>query len=71
MSSPAGDLGVLVAALLAGTALAELLGATNMGTALTFGTLAFTAALLWALLRPPHDAAPRASRGARQPQSRT
>ena len=46
------DMTLLGAVLLATTVLAELLGAVNMGTALTFGTIAFTVALLWLLLRP-------------------
>ena len=45
------DLVLLAGALVLTTALAELLGAANMGTALTFGTLAFTGALLWVVLR--------------------
>ena len=49
MTRTAGDLGLLAAALVAGTALAELLGAVNMGTALTFGEFAFVAALGWLL----------------------
>ena len=57
MGRSATDLALLAAALAAGTALAELLGAANMGTALTFGTLAFTALLLGMLLRPPSSAA--------------
>jgi hypothetical protein len=36
----------------AATGVAELLGATNMGTAMTAGVLAYTAALIWILLRP-------------------
>ena len=35
----------------AGTAVAALLGAANLGTAMAFGQLAFAAALVWALLR--------------------
>jgi hypothetical protein len=33
------------------TAIAALLGAANFGTALTFGQIAFAAALVWVLLR--------------------
>ena len=51
MARSAADLALLAAALTAGTVVAELLGAANMGIALTFGTLAFTCALLWTLLR--------------------
>jgi len=55
MARTGTDLALLVGALTIATVLAELLGAPNMGTALTFGTLAFTAALLWVLV--PHDGA--------------
>jgi hypothetical protein len=51
MSRTAADLTLLAASFLGATAVAELAGATNMGTALTFGELAFTAMLLWILLR--------------------
>ena len=37
------------------TAIAALLGAANFGTALTFGELAFTVALMWVLLRVGSD----------------
>ena len=43
---------LLALAFAGATALAELLGAVNMGTALTFGELAFAATLIWVLLRP-------------------
>lgn len=45
------DLFLLVAAFATATALATLLGAKNFGTALTFGQIAFAAALAWVLLR--------------------
>jgi uncharacterized membrane protein (DUF485 family) len=45
------QLGALVAAFAAGTLLALLLGATNLGTAMAFGQLAFAAVLVWVLLR--------------------
>jgi hypothetical protein len=45
------DLFLLLAAFASATAVAELLGATNFGTALTFGQIAFAAALAWVLLR--------------------
>ena len=51
MSRSATDLGLLAGAFLAPTGVAELLGAANMGTALTFGQLAFAATLMWVLLR--------------------
>jgi hypothetical protein len=41
---------LLLLALLAGTALAELLGAENLGTALGIGQLAFAATLVGILL---------------------
>ncbi|HEV2812013.1 MAG TPA: hypothetical protein VGW10_02075 [Solirubrobacteraceae bacterium] len=46
------DLGILAAAFAAGTGLAELFGATNLGTALTFGTMAFMIAVLALMLLP-------------------
>jgi hypothetical protein len=42
---------VLLVAFAAATGLAELLGAANLGTALAFGQMAFTAALVWLLWR--------------------
>ncbi len=33
------------------TAIAELLGAANLGTAMTFGQIAFAGALVWVLLK--------------------
>jgi hypothetical protein len=36
-----------------GTLVAELLGSTNLGTALTFGQLAFAAAVVWVIVRRP------------------
>ena len=45
------DLGIVVAAAIAGTVVAAVLGATNLGTALTFGQIAFAIALVWVLLR--------------------
>jgi hypothetical protein len=47
------ELLLLIAALAAATAVAALLGAANLGTALTFGQLAFAAAVLWVLTRRP------------------
>jgi uncharacterized membrane protein (DUF485 family) len=47
------DLSILLAAFVGATLLAGLLGATNLGTALTFGQLAFAFALVWILLRRP------------------
>jgi hypothetical protein len=50
MSRTIRDVALLTAAVAAGTGIAELLGAVNAGTALTFGELAFVAALMWLLL---------------------
>jgi hypothetical protein len=47
------ELGLLAAALVLGTLAAEALGAANLGTALTFGQIAFAATALWILLRRP------------------
>jgi hypothetical protein len=47
------ELAILLAAFAAATALAALLGAANLGTALTFGQLAVAAAVLWVLTRRP------------------
>jgi hypothetical protein len=44
---------LMLGAFVAGTAVAALLGAANFGTALTFGQIAFAAALVWVLLREP------------------
>ncbi len=45
------DLALLAGAFAAATAIAAALGAANFGHALTYGELAFTATLLWVLLR--------------------
>ena len=47
------DLAILAAAFAAGTLIAEAFGAVNLGTALTFGQIAFACALVWVLLRRP------------------
>ena len=46
-----GDLLLLVAAFAAGTVVAELVGADNLGIAMTFGQLAFAAVLVCVLTR--------------------
>lgn len=51
MTRTVTDLVVLALAFAGATAVAELLGAANMGTAMTFGQLAFVAALFWVMLR--------------------
>jgi hypothetical protein len=48
----AREAAILAAAFAAGTLLAELFGATNLGTALTFGTMALLLAVLGMMLRP-------------------
>jgi hypothetical protein len=45
------ELGILAAAFAVSSALAGLVGAANLGTALTFGQIGFCAALLVVLLR--------------------
>jgi hypothetical protein len=45
------DLFLMLAAFASATAVAALLGAANFGTALTFGQIAFAAALAWVLLK--------------------
>jgi hypothetical protein len=42
---------ILLSAFVAATAIAALLGAANFGTALTFGQIAFAAALVYVLLK--------------------
>jgi len=46
-----GELSILFAALVGGTAVAALLGAVSFGVALGVGQLFFAAALTWVLLR--------------------
>ena len=48
---PAVELGGLASAFVGVTALAELLGAANMGTAMAFGAIAFALALVALLTR--------------------
>jgi len=45
------DVAILLAAFLVGAGLAALLGAANLGTALTFGTIALLATILVLILR--------------------
>ena len=51
MSGWRRDLAWMVGAFALATLIAEALGAANLGTALTFGQLAFAAALVFVLLR--------------------
>ena len=50
MALPA-QIGVALAAFAAGSALAGALGAANLGTALSFGQIAFALAVVWLLLK--------------------
>jgi uncharacterized membrane protein (DUF485 family) len=43
----------MLAAFALGTLVAELSGAVNLGTALTFGQLAFAATVVWVMVRRP------------------
>lgn len=45
------NVGIVVGAMAGGTLVAELLGAANLGTALSFGQIAFAIALVWVLVR--------------------
>lgn len=45
-------LAIVLAAFAAGVGLAELFGATNLGTSLGVGQLTFVAALVYVLVRP-------------------
>ena len=45
------DLGLLLAAFAGGAAIAAAAGATNFGTALALGQMAFAATLAWVLIR--------------------
>ena len=47
------DLLIVLAAFAAGTLVALLFGAINIGTAMTFGQLAFAGALVWVLAKRP------------------
>jgi hypothetical protein len=47
----ARDLGIIVGAFILATGLAAALGATNFGTALSFGQIGFAVALVWVLVR--------------------
>lgn len=47
------DLLLLLVAFAAATAVAGLLGAVNLGTALTFGQIAFAGALVFVLVKRP------------------
>jgi hypothetical protein len=47
------DLALILGALVLATLIAEIAGATNFGTSLTFGQIAFAGALVFVLVRRP------------------
>jgi uncharacterized membrane protein (DUF485 family) len=47
----AGDLLIMLAAFAVATGVAELAGATNLGTAMAFGQMGFALALVYVLVR--------------------
>jgi hypothetical protein len=51
MSRTVVDIARLLVVFAVGTAIAAALGAANFGTALTFGELAFAAAVVWTIVR--------------------
>ena len=51
MSSWQSDLALMLGGFVLATAAAAALGATNLGTALTFGEIAFAATLVYVLLK--------------------
>ncbi len=51
MSSVYPELGAMLGAFFVVTGIADLAGAANTGTALAFGTIAFTVTLVWVLAR--------------------
>ena len=51
MSGWPGDLAIMVGAFAAATLVAEVAGAENLGTSLSFGQLAFALAAVFVLLR--------------------
>lgn len=61
MTSLLRQAGLLLAIFVVVTLIAELAGAKNLGTAMTFGQIAFGVALVALMLRAPRPAAPAAS----------
>lgn len=55
MPRAATELTLLAGAFAAGTLVAELAGAADLGTAMAFGAIAFSAALVAVLLRGPRS----------------
>jgi hypothetical protein len=47
------DLALMAAAFALGTGAAEAAGAANLGTALTFGVIAFAATVVWIIVKRP------------------
>jgi hypothetical protein len=47
------DVAIMIAAFVLGSALAGLLGAVNLGTALTFGQIAFAIAAVYVIAKRP------------------
>jgi hypothetical protein len=47
------DLAIMIAAFVLGSALAGLLGAVNLGTALAFGQIAFALAAVYVIVKRP------------------
>jgi hypothetical protein len=47
------DLALMLGAFALGTLVAELLGAANTGTAMTFGVIAFAATTVWVMVKRP------------------
>jgi hypothetical protein len=47
------DLALMAGAFALGTGVAEVAGASNLGTALTFGVIAFTATVVWIIAKRP------------------
>lgn len=50
MTRTIGELAIVLGAFVVGTAVAELLGAANLGTAATLGQIAFAAAVIWVIV---------------------
>jgi hypothetical protein len=53
------DTAIVLGAFALATGLAELFGATNLGTALAFGQMGFALALVWVLVRSNQGSAER------------
>ena len=71
MTAAVRDYAIAAAALVVVTAVAELLGATNLGTALTFGVIAFIAVIVGAMLRRNRADEPAAAPGEERSAARS